>query len=56
MKYFISKLNDNGSGMEYATKEEFLKEVSRLVNDFESNGGTRFDMTVDSDVSCFSLD
>lgn len=56
MKYSISTLNDNGSGMEYASKEKFLKEVFRLVNDFESNRGTRFYMTVDSDASFFPLD
>lgn len=53
MKFYIETLNDNGSGMVYTTKEDFLKEVSRMVDDCVTNGGSFFDIQVDSDVSCF---
>lgn len=51
--FTIETLNDNGSGMEYKTKEEFLNEVSAMIDDCIANGGTFFDIQVDSDVSCF---
>ena len=53
MEFTIFTLNDNGSGMEYHNKEDFLREVSLLVEDFIANGGTHFSITVDADVSCF---
>ena len=53
-KFFtIETLNDSGSGMEYSTKEEFLKEISLMIDDCIANGGTFFDVCVDSDASCF---
>lgn len=53
-KFFtIETLNDNGSGMSYRTKEEFLKEIGLMVDDCIANGGTYFDIQVDSDASCF---
>lgn len=54
MVFTIETLNDNGSGMEYSTKEAFLKELSRMVDDCIANGGTFFDAQIDSDASCFS--
>lgn len=53
MKFSIETLNDNGSGMSYTTKERFLNEVSAMIDDCVANGGTFFDIQVDSDVSCF---
>ena len=53
INFTIETLNDNGSGMEYKTKEEFLNEVSAMIDDCIVNGGTFFDIQVDSDVSCF---
>ena len=53
MKFTIETLNDNGSGMSYNTKEEFLKEISLMIDDCIANDGTFFDVQVDSDVSCF---
>jgi hypothetical protein len=53
MKFYINTLNDNGSGMKYNTKEEFLHEISLMIDDCIANGGTFFDVQVDSDVSCF---
>lgn len=53
-KFFtIETTNDNGSGMSYGTKEEFLKEISLMIDDCIANGGTFFDIQVDSDASCF---
>ena len=54
--FTIETLNDNGSGMCYGTKEEFLQEVSRMIDDCIANGGTFFDIQVDSDASCFYTD
>ena len=56
MKYTIETMNDNGSGMTYKTKEEFMKEIGLMIDDCIANGGTFFDIQVDSDVSCFYLD
>ena len=56
MKYTIETMNDNGSGMTYKTKEEFMKEIGLMIDDCIANGGTFFDIQVDSDASCFYLD
>lgn len=53
MKFYIETLNDNGSGMSYKTKEDFLKEISSMIDDCISNNGTFFDAQIDSDASCF---
>ena len=53
MIFYIETTNDNGSGMKYNTKEEFLKEISLMIDDCIDNGGTFFDVQVDSDASCF---
>lgn len=55
MKFFIETINDNGSGMKYNNKEDFLKKVSLMIDDCISNGGTFFDVQVDSDASCFYI-
>ncbi len=51
MKFYIS--SDTGSGQEFNNKEDFLKELSLMIDDCEENGGTQFDVTVDADASCF---
>lgn len=53
MKFRITTLNDNGSGMRYSTKEEFLKEISSMIDDCDINGGTFFSIEVDADANCF---
>lgn len=53
MKFYINTMNDNGSGMKYYTKEDFLKEISLMIDDCISNGGTYFSSDIDSDASCF---
>lgn len=56
MKFTIETLNDNGSGMKYFSKEDFLKEISLMIDDCIANGGTFFDAQIDSDVICFCMD
>ena len=53
MKYTIETMNDNCSGMAYKTKDEFMKEIGLMIDDCIANGGTFFDIQVDSDASCF---
>lgn len=54
LDFSIYTENDNGSGMEYSTKEDFLHELSMMIDDCLENGGTFFQVSVDSDASCFS--
>lgn len=56
MKFTISTLNDNGSGMAYKTKEELMKEIGLMIDDCVANGCTFFDIQVDADASCFYVD
>ena len=51
MKFYIG--TDGSSGQSFKTKEEFLKELSLMIDDCKANGGTQFDVTVESDASCF---
>ena len=53
MKFYISDTFTNGSGQEFTDKEAFLQELSLMIEDCENNGGTTFDITVNSDASCF---
>ena len=54
MKFYIGTINDNGSGMEYDTKEAFLHELSLMIDDCIENGGTCFDVSVNADANCFT--
>ena len=58
MKGFFSlcALNDCGSGMSFNKKEELLQEISMMIDDCVLNGGSYFDVSVDSDASCFYND
>lgn len=56
MTFSIYTTNDNGSGMEYFNKEEFLEELSLEIDDCIKNGGTYFSVSVDADASCFYND
>lgn len=53
MRFYISTTYDNGSGWRTNAKEEFLKELSLLIDDCITNGGTYFEVTVDTDASCY---
>lgn len=55
MNFFISSINDNGSGMKYSTKEELLHELSLMIGDCIENGGSFMEITVDADASCFYI-
>lgn len=54
MKFYIGV--ENGSGQEFNNKEDFLRELSLMIDDCEANGGEQFDVTVDADASCFAED
>lgn len=56
MEFYISTTIDNGSGLKYRDKKSFLEEISRMIDDCEANGGTHFDIEVDTDASCFAGD
>jgi len=56
MKFNIYTLNDNGSGMKYSNKEDFMKEIGLMVDDCTANGGTQFTIHIDADASCFYKD
>ena len=47
---------DNGSGCFYYTKEEFLKEISAMIDDCIANGGTHFDAEITTDASCYLIE
>lgn len=51
MKYYIGQ--DDESGQKFSNKEDFLKELSLMIDDCIENGGTQFDVIVDADASCF---
>ncbi len=51
MEFYIG--TEHSSGMKFKTKEEFLKEIELMVDCFIKNDGSYFEVTVDSDVSCF---
>lgn len=56
MEFSIYTMYDNGSGMEYLNKEDFLEEVGLMIDDCIANGGTYFSISVDTDASCFYID
>lgn len=53
MKFYISDTFTNGSGQSFGSKTDFLEELSRMIDDCEANGGTYFELTVNTDASCF---
>lgn len=53
MKFFISDNFTGGSGQSFGSKEDFLKELGLMIDDCIANGGSFFDVTVDTDASCF---
>lgn len=54
--YRIYTTYDNGSGMTYNTKEEFMNEISAMIDDFIINGGKSFIAEINTDASCFHND
>ena len=53
MNFSIYTMIDNGSGMEFFNKEDFLEELSLMIDDCINNGGTSFSVNVYADASCF---
>lgn len=51
MKFSVG--TEYGSGCEYFTKEDFLNEMSLMIDDCRDNGGTCFDVVVYADASCY---
>lgn len=56
MDLFIADSFSNGSGQTFTSKTQFLEELSRMIDDCESNGGTFFDVLVNTNASCFSTE
>ena len=54
MKFNI--YTENGSGMKFSNKEEFLHELSLMIDDCEANGGSFFTTEVYADASCFLIE
>lgn len=53
MDFYINTSIDNGTGMTFNSKEEFLQTLSILIDNCISNNGIYFDVMVDSDTNCF---
>lgn len=49
----FSVYNEDGSGMKFKSKEEFLNEISLMIDDCQANGGSYFDAEINSDASCY---
>ena len=56
MRFNIVTVEDNGSGMKYFTKDEFMKEIGLMIDDCIANGGTHFFVSISADASCFHKD
>ena len=54
MKFFIA--TESSSGYSARNKEDFLRELSLMIDDCAKNGGTQFDVEVYADASCFLED
>ena len=50
----LSIYTENGSGMKFSNKEEFLRELALMIDDCEANGGSFFSVEVYADASCYS--
>ena len=48
MKFFIVKMNDNDNGTQYDTKEEFLAELSLMIDEAEARGESHFVVGIDN--------
>lgn len=55
MIFTITSVWDNGSGCTYYTKEKFLEEISAMIDDCITNGGSFFDAEIATDASCHSI-
>lgn len=53
MIFTTTSVWDNGSGYACYTKEKFLEEISAMIDDCATNGGSYFDVEVMTDASCY---
>lgn len=53
MDFTICDTFTSGSGQKFSNSEDFMKELSMMISDCAANGGTQFDVTVDTDANCF---
>lgn len=47
----FSIYTENGSGCEYFSKDQFLEELSRMIDDAKDNGASYFEVEVSCDAS-----
>lgn len=52
MEFYVDM--ENGTGMKYTNKKDFLDELSRMIDDCAKHGGSYFSTFVDADANCFS--
>lgn len=52
MDFFINTAQAQHSYRVLWSKEELLEEVSKMIDKSIENGGTYFDLTVNTDVDC----
>lgn len=48
MNFYIGTLNDNGSGIAYNSKEEFIQRISNIIDNAIANGDDFFDVQISS--------
>ena len=53
MNFYINTSIDNGTGMTFNSKEEFLQTLSVLIDNCITNNCNYFDVMIDSDTNCF---
>ena len=54
MVYYINM--ENGSGMKFKSKEDFLKEMNLMIDDCIANGGDWFSVEVNANAECFLVE
>lgn len=55
MKFYINE-NFDGSVQEFSTKAGFIHVLASMIDDCLANGGTIFNITVDTDATCFNTE
>lgn len=55
MRCYIYIRDIGGTEQEFNGKKEFLDTLSSMIDDCEKNGGTYFDVEVESDVKGYTI-
>lgn len=55
MRFNIYTMNDS-SGVTYSNKEDFLQELSQMIDDCISSGCSLFNVEVDTNANCSTYD